>query len=227
MHNRYKYPVPPYQIMCGKVPSMWEMGPPDTRPTSSTAPRFQGKLHSMYGRNLAGLGSVQVADAKAEPAYTFNELQYYAEMDDIQGSGIFDPPGSIPNIHPDAGVFATRYSLPGYDARERPFGFSEVRDVTTGRPVRVVPAGAVATDSAAQIAFLEKGLYDAPQPVVDAANERPEGFVSTVNVMQNPIPVSGLGELSPTAKNALLIISLGLATGVAIRLFQSRKGGRK
>jgi hypothetical protein len=178
----------------------------------------------MYGRNLAGLGNVRVADTASEPAYASNELQVYAEMDDVQGSGIFDPPGSVPNIHPDAGIFADHASLPGYDAREKPFGFSEVKDVTTGRPVRVVPGGAVATDSAAQIAFLEKGLYASPQPVVDAAKERPSGMVSTVNVMQNPVPVGGV-DLSD--RKVLVAIGVaGVLAGVGYGMWK-KKGRRK
>jgi hypothetical protein len=125
---------------------MKAMGPPDLRPSSSTAPYFKRKIDAAHGRNLAGLGSTSM---DMEPAYAYNELKVLDEMDDVQGNGIFDPYGAQKNIHPGAGVFATNYNLPGYQARERPYGFSEERDVTTGRPIRVVPGGAVANDSAA------------------------------------------------------------------------------
>jgi len=132
-----------------------------------------------------------------EPAYAYNELKVMAEMDDVQGDGIFDPPGAQKNIHPDAGVFATNYDLPGMHARERPFSFSEERDITTGRPIRAVPSGAVANDSSAQIAFLEQGLYPRPKPMIGLIkNMVPD--TSTVNVMQHAIPISGLGVEDPT-----------------------------
>lgn len=127
-----------------------------------------------------------------ESAYAYNELAVMAEMDDVQGDGIFDPPGAQKNIHPGAGVFAVNYNLPGYHARERPFSFSEERDVTTGRPIRVVPSGAVANDSSAQIAFIEQGLYPRPQPMLALAKQQTP-FEATWNVMQNAVPVSGLG----------------------------------
>ena len=202
------YPKYTSQPNNGRLPSMCEMGPPDLRASSSTAPAYQGKIDRAHGRYLAGLGSTDM-----EPAYAFNELQVMAEMDDVQGNGIFDPYGSQKNIHAGAGVFATNYNLPGYQAREVPFGFSEERDVTTGRPIRIVPSGAVANDSSAQIAFLENGLYPRPQPMLSLAKgETP--FAPTWDVMQNPIPVSGLGfldTLSPTVK----YVGLG-AVGLAL-----------
>lgn len=127
-----------------------------------------------------------------EPAYAHNELRVMAEMDDTQGDGIFDPPNAQKNVHPSAGSFAANYSLPGMHARERPFSFSEERDVTTGRPIRAVPSGAVANDSAAQIAFLEQGLYPRPQPT-HSLIDKPTGFKSTANVMQNPVAIGTNG----------------------------------
>lgn len=205
------YPSQPYRG--GNLPTMEEVGPPDTRYSSGTAPIYESGIQQMYGRSLAG-SDHEVQDEKAEPAWASNELTMYAQQDDVQGSGIFDPPGTHPNIHPDAGVFATNYSLPGYHARERPFSETEVRDVTTGRPVRAVPSGAVAFDSAAQIAFIEDNLYGAPQPIVNASYRAPMGTRSIANTMQNPLPV---GEL-PVALNewslGKLLVGAVIAGGV-------------
>lgn len=183
-----KYPHYPSQPNAGNLPGMKAIGPPDLRASSSTASYYQNQINMAHGRYLAGLGSTEM-----EPAYAFNELAVMAEQDDIQGNGIFDPYGSQKNVHPGAGVFAVNYSLPGMHARERPFGFSEERDVTTGRPVRAVPSGAVANDSSAQIAFLEQGLYPRPQPMLRLAKSQTP-FKQTANVMQNPWAIKGLGD---------------------------------
>ena|SRR5690606_6256590 len=214
--NYPKYPSQPNQ---GKLPCMRAIGPPDLRPSSSTAAAYQRNIDRAHGRWLAGLGSTSTMDE--EPAYAFNELQVMAEMDDVQGDGIFDPYGSQKNIHPGAGVFATNYNLPGYHARERPFSFSEERDVTTGRPIRAVPSGAVANDSSAQIAYIEQGLYPRPQPMLKLAkNETP--FEQTWNTMQNPLPIKGLGFLdsvSPTAK----YVGAGIVALVLVAAMRKKK----
>ena len=200
------YPRYPSQPNAGRLPTMREMGPPDLLPSSSTAHAYQKHLDAAHGRYLAGLGSTD----NMESAYAFNELAVMAAMDDIQGNGIFDPHGSQKNVHPGAGVFAVNYSLPGMHARERAFGFSEERDATTGRPVRVVPSGAVANDSSAQIAFFERGLYPRPQPMLSLATDQ-TGFKQTWNVMQNPAPISGLGETS-SGPSLFTLACVGLAT---------------
>jgi len=211
-----RYPLYPSQPNAGNLPCMKAMGPPDLRPSSSTAPYFKRKINAAHGRNLAGLGSTSM---DMEPAYAYNELKVLDEMDDVQGNGIFDPYGAQKNIHPGAGVFATNYNLPGYQARERPYGFSEERDVTTGRPIRVVPGGAVANDSAAQIAFLEKGLYPRPSPMLSLAKDRTP-FVQTADVMQNPVPVGN----TETTRNKLSpgIIAL-LGASLVLISFELRK----
>lgn len=201
-------------------------GSPDLRPGQGPSPFYQAQIDQQYGRRLAGIGEVQ--DEAAQPAWAANELEYMAEMDDVQGNGVFDPPGAHPNIHPSAGVFAARYSLPGYDARERPFSMSEVRDVTTGRPIRVVPGGAVAMDSAAQIAFIEGGLYDPPQPIINDVTAANTPDVSTVNVFQNPEPI-GQDETAPPAssnlKRTLLITAgVGLALGLGWAVYNNSQG---
>ena len=147
------YPNYPSQPYTGDLPSMVEVGPSDTRYTSNLAPHYEAPFDRRYGRRLAGLG-IDVSDESADPGWAKNELEVYAEMDDVQGNGVFDPPGTHPNIHPDAGIMAARYSLPGYHAREVPFSKTEVVDATTGRRVIAVPSGAVSLDSAAQIAYI-------------------------------------------------------------------------
>lgn len=161
-----RYPIYPSTIVNGNLPTMAEMGPPDLRPTSSTAGRYQGRLDKMFGRNLAGLsGAGLIDDSKnvgedREPAYALNELKVMAELDDTDGAGIFDAPGTTPNNYPDAGVFANNWAWPGYLARERMYSPSEVVDSTTGRRIIPVNGGQVSFDSAAQIAFIEAGRYN-------------------------------------------------------------------
>jgi len=83
-----RYPLYPSQPNAGNLPCMKAMGPPDLRPSSSTAPYFKRKIDAAHGRNLAGLGSTSM---DMEPAYAYNELKVLDEMDDVQGNGIFDP----------------------------------------------------------------------------------------------------------------------------------------
>jgi hypothetical protein len=158
-----------------------------------------------------------------EPAYAYNELAVLAEMDDIQGNGIFDPYGSQKNIHPGAGVFATNYNLPGYHAREVPFSFSEERDVTTGRPIRAVPSGAVANDSSAQIAYIEQGLYPRPQPMLKLAKSQTP-FESITNVMQNAVPISGMGSAPPMSNTTKYALGAAAVLGL---YFMTRKKSRR
>jgi hypothetical protein len=202
-------------------------GSPDLRPSTAPAPVFQAAFQQQNGRRLAGIGVVQ--DEGSEPAWAANELQYLAEMDDVQGNGVFDPPGAKPNIHPDAGVFAARYSIPGYEARERPFSMSEVRDVTTGRPIRAVPSGAVAMDSAAQIAFIERGMFQPPQPIINDVTAQDTPSVSTAWVYQNAEPIgqdngNGNGNGNNNLAKVLgITLGAGLALGAGWALFQRKK----
>lgn len=217
-----RYPSQP--IGGGKLPTMVQVGPPDTRYSSGTAAYYQAQIDRQYGRSLGDSGD-EVQDEDAEPAWAKNELDVYAELDDVQGSGIFDPPGTHPNIHPDAGVFASRYSLPGYHARERPFAESEVRDITTGRPIRAVPSGAVSLDSAAQVAFIEQGLYGAPRPLVTAASFRPIPSQSIANWMQNPQPVGALSfDNLSLGKTILGAAAIGLVVGALAGMATKKRG---
>lgn len=188
----------------------------------------------MYGRHLAGYGDVELESSdeqEPEQGTALNELKYLQEMDDSAGSGIFDAPGTRPNIHTDEGIFADRMALPGYVQRDPMYTPSEVKSVTTGRPVTYVNAGAVAMDDAAQVAFLENRWLNPPQPVVNRMRGRPVPSRSTANVFQNPVPpagaapaaTSGLGELAPVVNFALGAGVVGLAAGVLYGLLRRKR----
>lgn len=231
------YPNYPSQPFTGDLPTMAQVGPSDTRYSSGTASRYAAPFDRRYGRRLAGT-DMDVEDESADSAFATNELALLAEMDDIQDNGIFDPPGTHPNIHPDAGIMAARYSLPGYHAREIPFAKSEVVDATTGRRVVGVPSGAVSLDSAAQIAFIEQGLYKYPTPVVNGQSTRPMPGVSIADWMQAPQSIAGFGAdaapaqiantggMSPTVKVVLTTAVVGASAGVLYALFFRKKGKR-
>ena len=142
----------------------------------------------MYGRHLAGAEKPVGSDE--EPAYALNELRLMTEMDDVSGNGLFDPPSTRPNIYPDAGIMSSAYALPGYLARDRMYAPSEVIDANTGRPIQYVNGGTVSMDSTAEIAFMEAGAYPKPQSYLDMYSEEMMPGESTVNVVQNPVPVS-------------------------------------
>lgn len=227
------YPNYPSQPFTGNLLTGKQGGPPDARFTSGTAPYYQGKLDRMYGRQLAGDDSTVVQDENVHPdnAWAVNELEALRELDDVQGDGIFDPPGTHPNVYPDAGSLAARYALPGYHVREVPFKFSEVRDATTGRPIMPVPNGAVSLDTPVKLAMLERGLYAPAQPVVWSNRGGRVLDQSTVNVAQNPEAVRGigrwLGDDAPVpatgmsnGQKVMAVVGLGLAAGALYALFK-------
>ncbi len=240
-----RYPAQPYT---GDLPSMVAVGPSDTRYTSNLAPHYEAPFDRRYGRRLAGLGSAEVQDESADPGWASNELELLAEMDDVQNNGVFDPPGTHPNIHPDAGVFAARYSLPGYHAREIPFSKTEVLDATTGRRVIAVPSGAVSLDSAAQIAYIEQGRYSTPENVVRWQEAAPMPGVNISDWMQDPQTIhpygggrgqyqspfagSGFGGFgdapapvptNTTASTVGKVLLVGVSAGVLYALFRKKK----
>jgi hypothetical protein len=222
------YPVYPMQPSSGELPSMFSSvnRASDLRYTGSTAPHYRAMADRAHGRHLAGIGEVQ--DEKVNQGWAVNELAVMAEMDDVQGNGIFDPPGTGPNLYPDAGIMAQRASIPGYWARERMFAPSEVVDITTGRPIIPVNAGAVSMDSAAQVAFIEKGMFTPPQPVVGASSARQTPLVSTVNVRQSPEAIHGLGQEAEGLSRWQWLGIVGLVSLAAGGAYASfRKGKRR
>lgn len=194
-----QYPIYPSTIMSGDLPTQVNMGPSDLYPSSSTGPSYQRRFDQMYGRHLAGLSAVEkrMGDDE-EPAFALNELRLMTEMDDVSGNGLFDPPGTRPNIYPDSGIMSSSYAIPGYLARERMYAPSEVVDANTGRPVTYVNGGMVSMDTTAEIAFMESGAYPKPEPYLDYFSERNMPDESTVNVAQNPVAVRNPG---PPAAN--------------------------
>jgi hypothetical protein len=144
---------------------------------------------------------------------------------------VFDAPGTGPNNYADAGCLADRFSKPGYLARERMFAQSEVRDATTGRPVVYVNGGAVAMDSAAQIAFIERGLYAPPVPVLDQAAHTYIPFADTSVQRVEPAPVtptSGLGQDSGMTATKMLLLTgaVALAAGAVYAVLRPSKKGK-
>lgn len=220
---RYDYSSPVYpayasQPTRGSLPSMVKMGAAsDLNPGggSASAPYYKNQLMLQSARQLGDAAVVQ--DEAPEPGYAWNELKVLAEADDVKGDGIFDAPGTQPNIYPDAGVLAGRFGLPGYLARERMFEKSEVLDATTGRPTVHVNAGAVSMDSVAQIAYLERNRYSPMQPVVRAGGARGMAPQSIVNVRVNPEAVKGLGQAGGLGTIGWLAVlgAVGLAAGAA------------
>jgi len=71
--------------------------------------------------------------------------------DDVVGSGIFDEPGRRPTANPDMGVLASRFGIPGYLARERPFEVSEDIIAASGARFVPVPAGGMSYVSPASV----------------------------------------------------------------------------
>lgn len=224
-----RYPSYPSQPFTGDLLTGKQGGPPDARFTSITAPAYQGAIDRRYGRQLAG-DDMQDPTQSPDNAFAVNELAMLRELDDVQGDGIFDPPGTHPNIYPDAGSLAARYALPGYHVREIPFKYSEVRDATTGRPIIPVPNGAVSLDTPAKMAQLEKFQYAPPQPVVWSNRGGQVRDQSIVNWAQNPEPVQGIGRwgvgvdappVEPSAgKTVIAVLTLGLAAGALYALLK-------
>ncbi len=203
-----RYPIYPTQPFTGNPPSMWspENRASDLTYSGSTAPAYRARFDAAHGRHLAGSDET-VQDESVESGYALNELRVMEAMDDVQGAGVFDSPGvTAPNLHAGAGVFEARFSLPGYLARERMFMPSEVRDVTTGRPIIPVPNSPIAFDTNQQVAFIERGLNQPFRPVVQQTSRGDMPSESTVNVVQNPqpIPVGALPVLGDTTRTLLL-----------------------
>jgi hypothetical protein len=168
----------------------------------------------------------------AEPIRDYaNELDVLQEADDVQGNGLFDPPGSHGNIHPDEGIFADNMSIPGYMARDRFYTPSEVRDATTDQPVMYVPGGAVAIDEAQRQAFYDKAMWELPPGVNPWPMQSPEAQ-STVVPTDASWPVGQAettpsGEREPASVGKMFVISAvaGLSLGMLLAIaIPSKKG---
>lgn len=223
------YSTHPSQPFTGNPPGLVSAGPADLRASSSTGPYYQARIDRMYGRHLAGFGEVQ--DEAVDQGYALNELRLLEHQDDVKGNGVFDPPGTHPNLYRDAGVFAGRFGLPGYIDREVMYKVGEVVDATTGRNVAYVPSGAVAIDSAAQVAYLEGQRYAQPSPVLRTREGRKLPCRPTWNVAQHAgrqntkgdPSISGLPFGLSYNQAALLAGVIGFAGAVAYVTLRKRK----
>ncbi len=160
-------------------------------------------------------------EMKDYPA-VLDELQ---RLDDVQGNGIFDAPGTHGNIHPDAGVFADREALPGYIARERFFKPSEVIDVNSGRPVVYVPGNAFMLDPRTEHVLEQRNLYE---PGLPSTGGRGTPFASPWIPNEPAWPVGQTDEAAsaPASGTKLFIAAglAGLALGAVVGLMSPKKG---
>lgn len=183
LNRRQLAPSYPTYKERGYKPLEPPFGPPDMWPSGP------GPGYSVYagahGRNLAGVDSMNSEGLKYYP----NELDSLAEQDDIYGNGMFDPPGTHGNVHPDAGVFADHLSLPGDIHRTEFYKPSEVNDLVGGGQTMYVPGGAVAWQQGQAQTLKEKQLFWEVPPGV------------------SPLPTNNIGEestwLAPTATDAI------------------------
>lgn len=137
---------PPHQVNVGPVF--------DPDPISRLLP-ITGQLNpvsarefaAQNGRYLSGFGShptppeTEIGVERAEHAELFD----LENEDDVLGSGIFDPSRRPATSNANTGVFASHYSLPGYQARETPFVVNpEITDLTDDASIVTVPGGGMA-----------------------------------------------------------------------------------
>ena len=77
-----------------------------------------------------------------------------------------------------------------------------------------------------QIAFLERGAYAAPRPVIRALEDRrtPDRSIVDVRVNAAPVSVSGLVSVGGASSLALGIAALvGIALGAGLAVYQGRQ----
>jgi len=147
-----------------------------------------------------------------------NELDALQAADDVQGNGMFDPPGSHGNVHPDYGIFADHESLPGYVARDRFYTPSEVVDATTGKQVMYVPGGAVAIDKSQQQAYQDRYLWNLPPGVNPYATHDlreqstviPDGPGWPLSAVDAPASDAGTTDMMTIAKYGAVGIGIGV-----------------
>jgi len=123
--------------------------------------------------------------------YYPNELDSLSEQDDVFGNGMFDPPGSHGNVHPDAGVFADHLSLPGDIHRTQFYAPSEVNDLVGGGKTMYVPGGAVAWQQGQARTLREKQLFWEIPPGVSPI---PEDQVSEESTWLAPTATESVGQ---------------------------------
>jgi hypothetical protein len=198
-----RYPNYVTQPLTGKLPSMVEMGPPDTRASSGPAPIHVRRLQR--GRFLAGFGSTELVNtpvitAKPVPATDANDLLRMEREDDVVGNGIFDNAKRTIS-YPDAGIFQNTYALPGYIDRSKGFSKSEVRDITTDAPVVYVPGGAVSIDDNAKLAYLTGGAYAPLRRFLPPNYEIPSVAIDSVAVSPAAITAAAAATEAPNVQS--------------------------
>jgi len=189
---RPPYPVyDPQPIFGGSLPTIDEIGPPDTRPSGQNP--YYDLYRGAHGRHFSGLGVTNMMSADRGIKDYPNELNMLAEMDDVQGNGVFDPHGSHGNIHPDEGVFADHENLPGYLVRDQYYAPSQVIDGTTGEPVMYVPGGAVAIDQSQLRTYRDRQLLWEIPPGMSAEQRTAPPDGDTWIPAEYSWPVNGIG----------------------------------
>jgi hypothetical protein len=211
----------------GDLPPAPITAAPDLRP-SGMNPAYS-VYAGAYGRNLAGLGEMNIDDMNAEGIENYpNELDTLQVADDVVGNGVFDPHGSHGNIHPDQGVFQDHQSLPGYIDRDLFYAPSEVVDATSGRQVMYVPGGAVAIDEAQKRAFDDRLLWELP-PGVNPWEPKNVPFDSMWRPQEASWPISGFGQPEPSGLGGKGIYIaagvVGLAVGIFLATVMQKKKG--
>lgn len=228
MSNVFRSLRPPYPvydstpIFGGSLPTIDEIGPPDTRPSALNP--YYDQYRGARGRNIAGLGDNNMTADVGIQNYP-NELDSLAEADDVQGNGVFDPAGTQGNLHPDYGVFADHMNMPGYLVRDQFYQPSQVIDGTTGNPVMYVPGGAVAIDQSQLDTVRERQLlWELPPGVSPQGVTHPEESAGGGDWIpqEYATPIHGLGAEAPaegTQKSKLGLVAGFAVAGVAIGIF--------
>lgn len=227
-----QYPSYPTQPQSGGLPSPEAFGPGDLHPAGTN--HHYDAYNLTRGRYLGSLGQAPPSGPAQFPSADRNikdypnELDALAELDDVQGNGIFDAPGTHGNIHPEEGIFADRESLPGYLAREQFFAPSEVVDVNTGEPVMYVPGNAFMLDPRTQWMLDQVKLYE---PGLPSTGGHGVPQVSTVEPGQPAWPVRAYGQTDEKTEDAerakrlnmfLLAGVAGLSIGLVAGLVTKR-----
>lgn len=114
--------------------------------TGNLNPVFEEAYKSEHGRYLSGTEAMNGPDDEnVLERDQHNDIYETEDMDDVLGSGIFDPFDRPGTANTDTGVFTSHYSLPGYLAREIPFTTStDVTDLTDDASIVTVPGGGMA-----------------------------------------------------------------------------------
>jgi len=204
-HNEVGIQVKPY-----------DFGPPSLRP-SGWNPRLQ-VFAAAHGRPVAGLGQADNMNAEGIETYP-NELDLLAAADDVAGNGVFDPNGTHGNVHPDAGVFQDKQSLPGYIDREKFYSPSEVIDAASGQPVNYVPGGAVAFQEGQLQTYNDMlDIYQTPPH----SQWRPQHLAQRSEVIPRE-PAYGVSGDSTTGASSIptwgwLLIGVGVGAGASYLL---------